>query len=544
EVKNENQTLATITFQNYFRMYSKIAGMTGTADTEAVEFKKIYNLDVTVIPTNRPIQRQDFQDVVYKNANAKFNAIVEDIRECQKKGQPVLVGTVSIERSEAIARHLQKFGVPHKVLNAKHHEKEAEIVSQAGRKGAVTIATNMAGRGTDIVLGGNPESMAKQINADIESEEYKQAHDKFRAQTESEKQEVIAAGGLYIIGTERHESRRIDNQLRGRSGRQGDPGASKFYLSLDDDLMRKFNGERIQKIMTALKVEDHEPITAGMVTRSIEGAQRRVEGHNFDIRKHLLEYDDVMNKQRQVIYGLRRDVLGGEGVDQIIRDMLGDVTSRILDLYAPEGARREAWNLEGLAVAIQQQFNAQLDVASFGKNVSASDLEEKVKEAVSAAFEAQKRHLGPHLGQVQKMLLLQAIDQRWKEHLQRVDQLREWINLRAYAQKDPLIEYKKEAFSMFEEMNFLVKSETLEKLFRIQLVVQQPGEAAPLAQNRGDGGAEADYDEAEEQLEALKPKQRQRLTFSGPDSDPDPRGGGGGSRADRRRDEKKKKKLF
>jgi len=567
KVKNENQTLATITFQNYFRMYKKMSGMTGTAETEAVEMKKIYNLEVTVIPTNRPIQRADQQDVVYKNATAKYNAIVEDIKERSKRGQPVLVGTVSIERSEIISRHLSKFGIPHKVLNAKHHEKEAEIVAQAGRKGAVTIATNMAGRGTDIVLGGNPEFLARQVNPDMESDEYKQALVRFRAQCEREKEEVIAAGGLYIIGTERHESRRIDNQLRGRSGRQGDPGESRFYLSLDDDLMRKFNGERIQKIMNTLNVPDEEPITAGMVTRSIESAQRRVEGHNFDIRKHLLEYDDVMNKQRQVIYGLRREVLQGDGVADIIREMLGDVTSTILDANADEKARKEEWNLEGLRIALNQQFAAHLEISQGDlKNISADELAVKVKEAVSRVFENQKAHLGPYLPQVEKMLLLQSIDQRWKEHLQRVDQLREWINLRAYAQKDPLVEYKQAAFNMFAEMNGFVKTDTLEKLFRIQLVLQQPQPLegmeehaalsraqhapAPFASARGghdDGheeeveGDEEDSDEAAEQLEALKPK-RQRMVFSGGGTDPDPRGGP--SRSDRRKGTDKKKKLF
>ena len=564
KIKSENQTLATITFQNYFRMYKKLAGMTGTADTEAVEFKKIYNLEVTVIPTNRPIQRRDEQDVVYKTYDAKFKAICNDIIERQKKGQPVLVGTVSIERSEAISRYLQKAGIPHKVLNAKHHEKEAEIVSQAGRKGAVTIATNMAGRGTDIVLGGNAEAMAKVQFADHNSPEHIALIEQFRPQCEREKPEVVAAGGLYIIGTERHESRRIDNQLRGRSGRQGDPGESRFYLSLDDDLMRKFNGERIQKIMTQLNVPDDEPIMAGMVTRSIEGAQRRVEGHNFDIRKHLLEYDDVMNKQRQVVYGLRREVLQGVRLDEIVREMLGDVTSQILDTCVPEGARREDWNLEGLEIALNQQFNVKLETSAFPKSMTVAELVAKVQAAVSEVFESQKKHLGPYLGQVQKMLLLQAIDQRWKEHLQRNDQMREWINLRAYAQKDPLVEYKKEGFVMFEEMTHLVKAEALEKLFKIQLVSRDSSEALErtFAGGSGDESYETNEDELEhedpgvidenaesdgtaEALEALKPKPRQRMILSGGDSDPDPRGGGGGSRATRRKSERdKKKKLF
>jgi preprotein translocase subunit SecA len=554
KVKNENQTLATITFQNYFRMYKKLAGMTGTAYTEAVEFQKIYNLEVSVIPTNRPVQRRDQEDVVYKAYNGKFNAIVEDIKEAQAKGQPVLVGTVSIEKSEMISRHLQKSNIPHKVLNAKHHEKEAEIVAQAGRKGSVTIATNMAGRGTDIVLGGNPEFMAKQIDPDQDSEAHKQAAEKFKQQCDAEKKEVIAAGGLYIIGTERHESRRIDNQLRGRSGRQGDPGKSQFFLSLDDDLMRKFNGEKIQKIMTTLNVPDDEPIMAGMVTRSIESAQRRVEGHNFDIRKHLLEYDDVMNKQRQVIYGLRRDVLAGERVDAIVKDMLGDVTSQILDTYAEEKQRREDWNLEGLAIALLQQFGAQLVVPENKlKTIMSDELIDLVKECVSRVFENQRQHLGPHFQQVEKMLLLQAIDQRWKEHLQRVDQMREWINLRAYAQKDPLVEYKQEAFHMFEEMNFLIKADTMEKLFKIQLVMNAPPPFSDDSAPDEEDGEEEDAQDASgveagaevtEQLDALKPKpQRQRLVFSsGGSSDSDAGAGGGASRSERRRLERDKKK--
>ncbi len=556
KVKNENQTLATITFQNFFRMYKKLAGMTGTADTEAVEFKKIYNLDVVVIPTNRPIQRRDLEDVVYKNQQAKFDAIVKDITERQKTGQPVLVGTVSIEKSEAISRALQKGKIPHTVLNAKYHEREAEIVAQAGRKDGVTIATNMAGRGTDIVLGGNPESMAKHINADQESEEFKQSYNKFKTQCATEKEHVIGAGGLYIIGTERHESRRIDNQLRGRSGRQGDPGESRFYLALDDDLMRKFNGERIQKIMTMLNVPDDEPITARMVTNSIEGAQRKVEGHNFDIRKHLLDYDDVMNKQRTAIYGLRREVLQGENLDGIIKEMLGDITSTLLDTYADDRSKNINWNLDGLKIAVNQQFGVQVDFPQ-ASELSPEQLVVLVRDAVSARLAEQKAQLGPYYHQVQKMILLQAIDQRWKEHLQRIDQIREWINLRAYAQKDPLVEYKQEAFKTFEEMNGLIRSETLEKLFKIQLVAQHQ-EGSSEAGNAGEeGGAEGQFipgvsqqqrrppqmstnldADTEEQLEALRPQRKTRLTYSNSTSTNEPQM----SRADRRRLEREKKK--
>lgn len=554
KVKNENQTLATITFQNYFRMYKKLSGMTGTAETEAVEMKKIYGLDVSVIPTNRPIKRVDYEDVVFKNANGKYTAIVRDIKECQAKGQPVLVGTVSIERSELLSQFLKKAGVTHKVLNAKHHEQEAEIVAQAGRKAACTIATNMAGRGTDIVLGGNAEFLAKQVNPDTDSPEYHEALKKFRSQCEKEKEDVIAAGGLYIIGTERHESRRIDNQLRGRSGRQGDPGASRFYLGLDDDLMRKFNGERVSKIMDMMNVPEDEPITARMVSRSIEGAQRKVEGHNFDIRKHLIDYDDVMNKQRTAIYGLRREVLQGEKIDEIVREMLGDQVSSILDSHVDERRNRSEWNLEGLQIALRQQFGVDVDFGDT-KAISADEVVDKVKSAILAGLEFQKTHLGPFYLQVAKMILLQTIDQRWKEHLQRMDQMREWIGLRGYAQKDPLVEYKQEAFRMFGEMNGFVRAETLEKLFKIQLVMNAPergdvGAPPEYAQEMNGGGgsspvrrpAPEQVAEAEERLEALKPK-KTRLTF-GPPTDDGPSGGGGGgmSRADRRRMERDKRR--
>ena len=557
KVKNENQTLATITFQNYFRMYKKLAGMTGTADTEAVEFKKIYNLDVSVIPTHRPIRRRDEQDIVYKTGLGKFDAILKDIKERQAKGQPVLVGTVSIEKSEMLSQHLKKSNVPHTVLNAKHHEREADIVSQAGRKGAVTIATNMAGRGTDIVLGGNPEGMTKTLNHDPDSDEYRAKLEEFKSRCEGEKREAIAAGGLYIIGTERHESRRIDNQLRGRSGRQGDPGETRFYLSLDDDLMRKFNGERIQKIMNTLNVPDDEPIMANMVTRSIESAQRKVEGHNFDIRKHLLDYDDVMNKQRVAIYGLRREVLQGERLDEIVLEFLGDVTSHVLDTFADEKQRRDNWNLEGLKNALSQQFGAHAEFPPL-KDLDALKVTAIVKAAVKEAFDRQRAQLGPFFPQVEKMVLLQAIDQRWKEHLQRIDQLRDWINLRAYAQKDPLIEYKQEAFKAFEETNHLIKAEGIEKILKIQLVMQPDGEAGSddrvafdaraigeAASAQSPVAPAVDAAAAEEQLEALRPKQRQRLTFSGPgDADADS-GGSQLSRADRRRqDRDKKKKRF
>lgn len=471
-VKNENQTLATITFQNYFRMYKKLGGMTGTADTEAVEFKKIYNLDVTVIPTNKPMIRDDMDDVVYKTENAKFKAIAEDIRERNQKGQPVLVGTVSIEKSERLSQFLKNMKVTHNVLNAKHHQREAEIVAQAGRKGGVTIATNMAGRGTDILLGGNAEFLAKQMNPETMTDEFKAGLEKFKKQCEAERTEVTNAGGLYIIGTERHESRRIDNQLRGRSGRQGDPGASKFYLSLEDNLMRIFNGEMIQKVMNTLKVPEDEPIVAPMVTRAIEGAQRKVEGHNFDIRKHLLEYDDVMNKQRKSVYGLRREILEGERIEDIFKEFLGDVTSHILDMFADEKVKSTEWNYEGIQNALRQQFGVEIDFKNDADPsvMTAEKLVVLVKDLVMDKVDSQRKKLGTFFSQLQKVILLQTIDTRWKEHLQRVDHLKEGINLRAYAQKDPLIEYKKEAFNAFAEMDFLVKAESIEKILKVELV--------------------------------------------------------------------------
>lgn len=472
KVKNENQTLATITFQNFFKIYNKIAGMTGTADTEAVEFQKIYNLEVAVIPTNKIIKRVDLDDVVYKTQRAKFKAITEDIRERRKKGQPVLVGTVSIERSEALSQALRKENIPHEVLNAKHHSREADIIAQAGRKGAVTIATNMAGRGTDILLGGNPEVMTRQIVKDETTEEFHNALAKFKEVCDGEKRDVIEAGGLYIIGTERHESRRIDNQLRGRSGRQGDPGESRFYLSLEDNLMRIFNGERIQKIMDTLNVPEDEPITAKMVTRAIEGAQRKVEAHNFDIRKHLLDYDNVMNQQRQAIYTLRRNILEGINLERTILDMLGDVTSVTLDTYVPESSKPEQWDFKGLNTALQHQFGFSVDFENL-KPLDLENINKNVSAKVKEVFEKQKQSIGPFFDQVQKMVLLQTIDQRWKEHLALIDHLKEGIGLRGYAQKDPLIEYKKEAFIAFENLNSVIQSETIEKILKIQLVVEE-----------------------------------------------------------------------
>ena len=474
EVKNENQTLATITFQNLFRMYDKLSGMTGTAYTEAVEFKKIYNLNVSVIPTNKPIRRNDVEDIVYKTEQAKYKAITSDIKERHQKGQPVLVGTASIEKSETLSAWLKKEGVRHDVLNAKHHEREAEIIALAGRKGTVTIATNMAGRGTDIMLGGNAEVMAKKAIDAEDTPEYVDAVAKFKKQCEEEKKEVIEAGGLYIVGTERHESRRIDNQLRGRAGRQGDPGESRFYLSLEDNLMRIFNGERIQKIMGMLNIPEDEPITHKMVTNAIEGAQRKVEGHHFDIRKHLLDYDDVMNQQRNAIYKMRRQILEGKDIERSLLDMLGDVVSVTLDTHMAVEAKKEEWNFEGLNNSLMSHFGFKLELS---RSLSAEQVQSEITTRVKKIFDIQKQSMGPFFEQISKMIMLNAIDHRWKEHLYTIDKVKEGINLRAYGQKDPLIEYKKEAFHAFEYLNNTIKSDTIEKMMRVQLVAEGMEEA-------------------------------------------------------------------
>ena len=463
-IRKENQTLATITFQNYFRQYNKLAGMTGTAETEAVEFKKIYNLDVMVIPTNKPICRKDLEDVIYKTEKTKFQNIIDDIKDCKKRGQPVLVGTISIEKSEEISQCLKKNNISHNVLNARHHEREAEIVAQAGRKGAVTIATNMAGRGTDIVLGGNFEFLAQASNSSEKGTP--EVLEKYKKICSEEKKEVLSSGGLYIIGTERHEARRIDNQLRGRSGRQGDPGQSRFYLSLEDNLMRIFGGERMQKIMNTLRIPDEEAITDRMVSRAIASAQRKVEGNNFSIRKHLLDYDDVMNHQRTAIYSMRREALRLSNLERQLLDYLGGVLSHLLDSFADENVKKELWNLEGLKKALFKSFGINLE---FFETDSIEQVTQKTKDAVKAAYDQKKESLGEQFIPVVQFILLQTIDFLWKEHLENIDYLKEGINLRGYAQKDPLIEYKKEAFNLFEKVNQQIAFESVEKLFKISI---------------------------------------------------------------------------
>jgi preprotein translocase subunit SecA len=438
KIENENQTLATVTFQNYFRMYSKLAGMTGTADTEATEFKKIYDLDVAVIPTNMPMIRNDFPDAIYKTRREKFNAVLDEIIELNKEGQPVLVGTISIDVSESFSNKLKKRGIKHSVLNAKNHEKEAEIIAQAGQMGAVTISTNMAGRGTDIVLG----------------------------------EGVTELGGLHIIGTERHESRRIDNQLRGRSGRQGDPGSSRFYLALDDDLLRIFGGERITGIMEKLGMEEGEPIEHNMISRAIENAQAKVEGHNFDIRKQLIEYDDVMNQQREVIYRQRREALNGKSLKNSVVEMIREKAEEIADIFADENTHAEEWDLKEIRSAVYKQFNFRLN--SFDPEtmdgLNRDGLAELIFEAASTLYDERESAIGSdEFRQLERIVMLQTVDNLWKDHLLSMDHLKEGIGLRGYAQQNPLIVYKKEGYDMFQNMIDRVKEETLGILFRIQI---------------------------------------------------------------------------
>ncbi|HEW80876.1 MAG TPA: preprotein translocase subunit SecA, partial [Nitrospirae bacterium] len=469
KIASENQTLATITFQNYFRMYNKLAGMTGTASTEAEEFGKIYGLDVLVIPTNKPMLRTDNADVIYKTAKAKFNAVTDEIIDCHKRKQPVLVGTISIENSEVLSSLLKKKKIPHSVLNAKYHEQEAEIISQAGRSGGITIATNMAGRGTDIVLGGNPEGIARDMLAnkkDPTDEDREKMLQKASELCEKEKAEVLNAGGLHILGTERHESRRIDNQLRGRSGRQGDPGSSRFYLSLEDDLMRIFGSERIAGLMGKMGMEEDQPIEHKWVSKAIESSQKKVEGHNFDIRKHILEYDDVNNKQRSEIYAFRREILASESVDESIREMIENVLDNILEIHCPENQHPEEWNIKSLKDALYGEFTIypDLDFEDF------DDLRAKIMNNINLAYERKEQEIGTKTFRyLEKMILLQVLDVQWKDHLLSMDHLKEGVGLRGYGQRDPLIEYKKEAFEVFADLSDRVASEVIARLMKVQV---------------------------------------------------------------------------
>ena len=497
-IQRESKTLATVTFQNYFRMYNKLAGMTGTAKTEEEEFKAIYKMDVVQIPTNKPVQRKDLSDAVYKNVVGKFNAVVDDIIERHKNKQPILVGTVSIENSELISQLLKRRGVKHEVLNAKYHDKEAEIIAQAGRLGAVTIATNMAGRGTDIVLGGNPtfltkkemkklgydESVINKVDASLEGidregneelfaarEKYEELYKKYKEETKAEQEEVMKAGGLAIIGTERHESRRIDNQLRGRAGRQGDPGSSRFYISLEDDLMRLFGSERISSVVENIGLEEDMPIEHKMLTKSIEGAQKKVEGRNFGIRKHVLQYDDVMNKQREIIYAERRRVLEGENLQEQIENMIHSLIEEGVMSYSQDGFDAERF--------VEYMYNlfmprGSIEVSDI-ENLKTEQVIEKVFEIAMKIYNGKEERIGSdRMREVERVVLLQAVDSHWIDHIDAMDQLRQGIGLRAIGQQDPVIAYTDEGFNMFNEMNAHIKEDTIKYLFNI--TIEEPVE--------------------------------------------------------------------
>lgn len=474
-IQQENQTLATITFQNYFRMYEKLSGMTGTADTEAYEFQEIYGLEVVVIPTNRAAQRKDFQDQIYKTSNERYDAVVRDIRDCHERGQPVLVGTTSIETSEYLSGLLNKAKLPHQVLNAKQHEREAEIVAQAGRPKMITIATNMAGRGTDIVLGGNVEKQAGFIEADDSLPEAEKATRiaKLKDEWQSLHEQVKTAGGLHIVGTERHESRRIDNQLRGRAGRQGDPGSSRFYLSLDDQLLRIFAGDRVRAIMERLKMPEGEPIEAGIVTRSIESAQRKVEGRNFDIRKQLLQYDDVANDQRKEIYKLRNEVLESQDVGEMVKNLRESVLVEMFRDHVPADTMEEQWDIAGLETKLREEWSLNVPLAATVEAAQSIEDEELLNLIVRAAderYEGKVAQVGREsFAGFERSVMLQSIDTHWREHLAALDHLRQGIHLRGYAQKDPKQEYKRESFELFARLLDLIKVEVTRVIFNVQI---------------------------------------------------------------------------
>jgi preprotein translocase subunit SecA len=515
KIERENQTLATITFQNYFRMYKKLSGMTGTADTEAAEFHKIYNLEVVSIPTNVPLIRHEYSDVVYRTEAEKFEAVVngvlqEDntlangIRHFHERGQPVLVGSISIEKSEKISEHLKKAGIPHQVLNAKAHEREAKVIAQAGRKGAVTVSTNMAGRGTDILLGGNPEYLTRELCLksklatpfaaasavigdgqsggnmvlfqqegrifQVPADQWKPLYDKHAEECRAEHDEVVASGGLHVLGTERHEARRIDNQLRGRAGRQGDPGSSRFFLSLEDDLLRVFGGERIQALMYRLGMTEGVPIESGLISRRIENAQKAVEAQNFEARKHLLEYDDVMNKQRETIYSIRRSILEGKEQKDYVLGIAEDLGVLLVDTYCPREQHPDTWNTTQFSAEVQQQFGIDVKTAGFDfKKINHDELADALVERAKARYEEREKIFGSQVMRfLERRVILDIVDTQWKDHLLSLDHLKEGIGLRGYGQKDPLVEFKKEAFTLFEDMMERIDTETVRFLFLMQ----------------------------------------------------------------------------
>ncbi|HKS09198.1 MAG TPA: preprotein translocase subunit SecA [Pyrinomonadaceae bacterium] len=499
EIEKENQTLATITLQNYFRLYEKLSGMTGTAETEAAEFASTYKLDVIVIPTHMPMVRVDNSDVIYRTLPEKWDAVIEEIKECHEKGQPALVGTVSVENSELISRRLLKESVPHNVLNAKYHEREAEIVAQAGRKGSVTIATNMAGRGTDILLGGNPDFMAREFLKkdeidpdDVTDEQWKVAYERAKRIIEEEHQEVVGLGGLHIIGTERHESRRIDNQLRGRAGRQGDPGSSRFFLSLEDDLMRIFAGDKVKALMQRLGMEKGVAIESGMVSKRIAAAQKSVEGRNFEARKHLLEYDDVMNKQRETIYGLRRQLmeepdqreylLGDPPAAGVAYDLLSDITRQ----YLNPDVSPDDWDVENYKIQIKTVYDFDIDSEGLDlQRYTTQEVIDTIWERLKLKYEDKEKQIGPEaMRTYERIIMLNIIDAQWKDHLLSLDHLKQGIGLVGYGQKDPLVEYKKQSFDLFQEMLDRIDTSTIRSLFNLQIVSGDPPETvrrrAPL----------------------------------------------------------------
>ncbi|PYU32169.1 MAG: preprotein translocase subunit SecA, partial [Acidobacteria bacterium] len=556
KIERENQTLATVTFQNYFRMYQKLSGMSGTAETEAAEFNKIYNLDVVAIPTNRPLRRHEFSDVVYRTTGEKYEAVVtgmilEDgshangIRQLHENGQPVLVGTISIEKSELLSELLKKAGIPHQVLNAKQHEREAHIIAQAGRKGTVTVSTNMAGRGTDILLGGNPEAMTRDyclknrlampyaaasavIGGDgagtsapaqnmvlfqiegkifqVPREQWLPIYNQFVEQCRSERDEVIALGGLHILGTERHEARRIDNQLRGRAGRQGDPGSSRFFLSLEDDLLRVFGGERVKALMYRLGMTEGVPIESKLISRRIENAQKAVEAQNFEARKHLLEYDDVMNKQRETIYAIRRSALEGKEQKDYALGIAEDLARGLVDTFCPREEHPQKWNLAQFSGEVLGQFGIDLkavglDPSSFTHDQLADALVEKVRQR----YEEKEALFGPPMMRwLERRIILDIVDTQWKDHLLSLDHLKEGIGLRGYGQKDPLVEFKKEAFTLFEEMMGRIDSETIRYLFLIQ-PARPEEEAREIERRQRRQQQQLQYQAGPAQAEAPKP---------------------------------------
>ena len=496
-IERENQTLATVTFQNYFRMYKKLAGMTGTADTEAPEFSKIYGLEVIVAPTNQPMVRAEHDDIVYRTSEEKWRNAAVDIKECQQRGQPVLVGTISIEKSELLSSRLKRMKVPHEVLNAKHHEREARIIAQAGRKGAITVSTNMAGRGTDILLGGNPEFLAREalLKKGIDPEHpdnkltWEKALARCKADTDAEHDEVVALGGLYVLGTERHESRRIDNQLRGRAGRQGDPGASRFYLSLQDDLMRIFGGHRMQALMLRLGMEEDVPIESRLITKRIEAAQKAVETQHFESRKHVLEYDDVMNKQREAVYGMRRRMLEGGDQRNYILGLVGDTVGGYVEERCQERAHPDTYDLAGLRNDIFAQFGVRCEGLDL-QGLDRQGIADEFTEELCKRYEAKAEEVGvERMRFSERMIMLQLLDQQWKDHLLSMDHLKEGIGLRGYGQKDPLIEYKKESFNIFQQMMSTLEEETLKILFHLRVsrpptTTEPPGPPEPRPAER------------------------------------------------------------